>query len=837
MDRIEHVVLLMLENRSFDSQLGWLYENSQPAHHIPPLKDGERAFDGLQGLDLRQYPNADSTGNITYFPTRGAQGLNMPNVAPGETYADVTTQLFGTENPPANATPTMLGYVRDYCRVLRKEGLSEDDVKRCAVQVMQSFTPTQLPVLNGLAAHYAVCDRWFSSVPSQTNPNRAFAFTGTSMGLTDNGFREVDPRAKPIEELVGYRLGDDRFPTLTIFNALYEGGVDSWRIFRESGMLQSNVAAAAEFLKPFLPGESYQYLMELSSNAIVSDYTRRLFPRLQNIPNLDAHFTPQANLTEFHDAARGGRLPAFTFIQPEWTIGERGTGGGVKSVLFHQGDDYHPPVNLDSGEQLLTDVYLSLIANKQAWEKTLLVITFDEPVGSFDHVPPPAAAPPWGSGQTPDFPLENGFRFDRLGGRVPTILVSPLIEKGTVFRSTTDTPFDHTSIITTLLKWRGLQNRVPEFGARTAQAPTFDGVVTRSTPRTDERDIGFLQVARKRGQPVRYFDKFLLRNPMGKYISMFREFSVPPFSVFGNDPSASQYFPTLAYVDRYRTGLSTRFYLQNARDRPDPSPIQISASGTSVRLVASQRGLGSYNVLGGWRDSTDCYYFNDYTDGDDSAKQTWILRKPDGSAGPLLFGDKVYIDNTYWSGQHLASHGDFVTTARSGTEFWTVEPISDEAPGPSTINVGRAYYLKHVLTGRYLNGVYKSDQWYPTLGNGDKVRITVSGYVDSPIYVDGMECKLVSANEDLNSGGKRCDMLMAWSNAYLYYYYQNYSQDYQTWIISREEGSGLVKTGDQVRLINKGYGQFMISKWYDSTLYLSTSGDYSAECDWVLEQP
>src|SRR5262249_29255141 len=162
----------------------------------------------------------DSTGTIKVSPIRGAQALNAPNIAPGEQFEEVATQLFGKEAPQPGDVPTMRGYVRDYANHLRHQGFSEDQVKRYANQVMQSYTPDQVPVLSGLAEHYAVCDLWFSSVPSQTNTNRAFALCGTSMGLVNNGFLEEDTRAKLIEEYAGYKLGDDRFHARTIFNAL-----------------------------------------------------------------------------------------------------------------------------------------------------------------------------------------------------------------------------------------------------------------------------------------------------------------------------------------------------------------------------------------------------------------------------------------------------------------------------------------------------------------------------------------------------------------------------------------------------------------------------------------
>src|SRR5262249_30837591 len=156
--------------------------------------------------------------------------------------------------------------------------------------------------------------------------------------------------------------------------------------------------------------------------------------------------------------------------------------------------------------------------------------TFDEPVGSFDHVPPPTAVQPWTAGKAPT--LEDGFQFDRYGGRVPTLLISPLIEKGTVFRSETPgTPYDHTSLIATLLKWRRQSDKIADFGERTKKAPTFEKVITRSAPRTDAADVSFLRGNRKLGDQVRYFDRFYLRDQDGNYLLRFEE-AKPEWGVF-----------------------------------------------------------------------------------------------------------------------------------------------------------------------------------------------------------------------------------------------------------------------------------------------------------------
>ena len=100
------------------------------------------------------------------------------------------------------------------------------------------------------------------------------------------------------------------------------------------------------------------------------------------------------------------------------------------------------------------------------------------PVAPF-HVPPPYAERPW------PHDVNDGFNYDLLGPRVPTIVVSPFIEPKTVFRSTTAVAYDGTSFLATLLHWCGIPKERWFMGDRTHHAPTFEGVLTRSTPRTD----------------------------------------------------------------------------------------------------------------------------------------------------------------------------------------------------------------------------------------------------------------------------------------------------------------------------------------------------------------
>ena len=111
------------------------------------------------------------------------------------------------------------------------------------------------------------------------------------------------------------------------------------------------------------------------------------------------------------------------------------------------------------------------------WNQTLLIITYDEHGGLYDHVPPPSGATP------PDNSVgEFGFDFTRFGVRVPGVLVSPLIPAGTVYRPAGSTPIDHTSVLKTIETRWGL----PALTARDAAAPDLGGALTLTTPRTDD---------------------------------------------------------------------------------------------------------------------------------------------------------------------------------------------------------------------------------------------------------------------------------------------------------------------------------------------------------------
>src|ERR1700730_9923808 len=170
--QIKHLVVLMMENRSLDHMLGFMQSSSY----------------GIEGVDGSQ-KNFDSTGEPVAVNDQARYSGDL-GIDPRHDFSDVIEQLFGTYPAPAGQQPTMSGFVRNYERYTGSPG--------SATAVMNCFTPGNLPILATLAKSYAVCDRWFCSVPGPTLANRLYAHAGTTRGRLDSlspdflgGFRTV----------------------------------------------------------------------------------------------------------------------------------------------------------------------------------------------------------------------------------------------------------------------------------------------------------------------------------------------------------------------------------------------------------------------------------------------------------------------------------------------------------------------------------------------------------------------------------------------------------------------------------------------------------------------
>ena len=418
---INKIVLLMLENRSLDNVLGWLHEGIElPVERVLP-RGSSRRFDGIPKGAVNR------VGTTEHRPTRGTHGLpqplRQPRWNPGELWENVGNQCYwdgdGVERTPRWSrigTPPMTGFARDYDRWYDAPG-----------EVMGAYTSDQLPVLYGLAEHFAVSDAWFSSVPTESNPNRAFALCGSSQGAVDN----ADTSYYQLPTLLG-RLGAAPRPR-------------SWTVFWQ-----------------------YDGALDMDPRKDGTCFTVDVFPEIRKA--IERGDGSAAYWEEFFNAARNGTLPDVSFIEP-FSTGGYGFPWGTDFVGL-QGNDYHPPGWVGQAEWDLNRVYEAL-RDSPHWDETLLVVTFDEHGGTYDHVPPPPAVRP------DDSPGARPFGFDRMGVRVPAILVSPWVRPGTVFRAPTGSayPFDHTSVIATVLRWAGIDPTTAGLGARVAAAPTFEHVI------------------------------------------------------------------------------------------------------------------------------------------------------------------------------------------------------------------------------------------------------------------------------------------------------------------------------------------------------------------------
>jgi phospholipase C len=414
----DHLVVLMGENRSFDNLLGYLYSADD-------LPDGET----YEGLAFGDYSNTSPDGSVvTAHVYEGSTDdiMGRPNPDPGEEFPHVNTQIFDTVDPVTNAElfveamnapynapsrdvdATMSGFVRDYWINFMRLRKGTPPTAEEAQQIMGSFSSPMLPVLSTLAKNFAVYDNWYCAVPSQTFCNRSFFHASTSHGFVTN------------KAGGGYEKWLDAPESPTIFNRLEEAGI-SWRIY-------------------------YDELQLVSFTGVLHA------PVLEQYWRTD-HF---ATMSDFYEDVKLGTLPAYSFIEPRMTYNH---------------NDFHPPFGklkdevvegrpvIDSavsdvraGEALVHEIYEAIKRSSRPdgsnAMNTMFLITFDEHGGTYDHVPPPPATPPH-----PDSEGEMGFRFDRLGCRVPAIAVSAYTRAGTIVHD----EMHHAAVIATLTRLHGLE--------------------------------------------------------------------------------------------------------------------------------------------------------------------------------------------------------------------------------------------------------------------------------------------------------------------------------------------------------------------------------------------
>jgi len=384
LDNLRHLVVLMMENRSFDHMLG-------------SLRAVDPRIDGLTGNES----NPDTKGSIIKVqPSADYQGQLDPD--PDHDFDAVDQQIFD-----GGTTPTMQGFIKNY--FLQRKDVSHSQ------KIMYYFPANKVPVLTTLAREFAVFNRWFSSIPGPTLCNRAFAHYGTSFGHVDMSLFYVNAK----------------------FKSVYQRLID-----------------ASHTSKLY-------YFDQVSSSLEVINL-------LKDQPKLFGTYD------QFLEDCRRGTLPEYSFVEPNYSDHDGPDGAVIAS-------DQHPDHHVAEGERFIASIYMAIRENPALWSSTALLITYDEHGGIYDHVPPPSCMPDGFVAQPKDTRTGQPFHFDRLGVRVPAILVSPYVAKGTVVNGV----FEHASIPATAMKWLLPNFDNTQRSPREAAAPTFLDLLTLDTMRTD----------------------------------------------------------------------------------------------------------------------------------------------------------------------------------------------------------------------------------------------------------------------------------------------------------------------------------------------------------------
>ena len=409
LDAIDHIVVLMMENRSFDHMLGYLSLPAQQGGR------GRGDVDGLTGGEK----NVDSASGVEY-------GIN---------HLEQTKYLGEAEDPDHSghsvdeqvSAGEMSGFVTNFARISRARAAKLGQAAPNPGLVMGYYNADQLPVYDHLASEYCVVDRWFSAVPGATWPNRLYAVAGQAAGSRS----DISPPLYQLPSCVRY---------------LDQHQVD-WRWY-------SFDPATLRAIDPMYRLSGHEHFAFVDQRKL--SWQQVAAGELQEEGS-------------FLDDVAAGKLPAVSWIDPHFKD---------LGVLGPDSSDDHPPSDVVAGQDLILTIYHALTSSP-VWQRTLLVIVYDEHGGFFDHVAPPAA-------------VDDDHDFQRLGVRVPALLVSPFVAAGSSSTALLGREFhlDHTSIIKTILTrfCKDASGQIPAVTARVAAANHLGHLLSDGPARSEVAD-------------------------------------------------------------------------------------------------------------------------------------------------------------------------------------------------------------------------------------------------------------------------------------------------------------------------------------------------------------
>jgi phospholipase C len=364
-----------------------MLENRSFDHLVGYLKRSNNLVDGITGTEYSNF--RDPPVNTPPSVPVNPNARATMQFDPSHEFRDVQIQLYGAPSVGEVLPIRASPALMNGFLFSGNESATAQGVPSDADQVMSCFDQSATPNIWALAQQFALFNYWYSSLPGPTWPNRFFVHAATSGGLSDS------PDTWQI--IRGYS-----FARGTIYNALRSAGKD-WRIYHEGLPQTAGIRdLRLEYINPF---------------------TKRF-----------------RQMKHFADDVKNGILPEYTFIEPNYDAGNN----------FSNGNSMHPLNGVKPGDDLVKQVYEVLSANPNYWRETMLIITFDEHGGFYDHVPPPQSLP---TGDDTHYANpKNSFDFDSYGVRVPTIVISAYTSPQVIGYDPRDptTQFDHSSIPATV---------------------------------------------------------------------------------------------------------------------------------------------------------------------------------------------------------------------------------------------------------------------------------------------------------------------------------------------------------------------------------------------------